>query len=88
MNQVNPETFNAGDKAKIDFFYSKLRKPKKTGWANYAPGSEDRIINRLQTMGVEVEDLKIINMMIDHKVLQCIKNTPPKPEKKAYENPK
>ena len=59
MNQVNPETFNASDKVKIDFFYSKLRKPKKTGWANYAPGSEDRIINRLQTMGVKVKNFKI-----------------------------
>jgi len=58
MNQVNPETFNASDKEKIDLFYSKLRKPKKTGWANYASGSEDRIINRLQTMGVKVKIIK------------------------------
>lgn len=59
INQEKSKPMSRSDKAKFDSFYSKLRKPKKIGWANYAPGSEDLIVNRLQIMGLGVYDFEI-----------------------------
>ena len=59
INKEKSKLMSSSDKAKFDSFYSKLRNRKKTGWAEYAPGSEDRIVNSLQTMGLTVYDFEI-----------------------------
>jgi hypothetical protein len=59
IKQKKAKSISKSDKEKFDLFYSKLREPKKIGWANYEFGSEDRIASRLQIMGFRVYDFEI-----------------------------
>ena len=59
MRQPRSKRNSMSDELAFELFYSNLREPKKKGGINYGPGSEDRIVNSLQIMGIKVNDFQI-----------------------------